>query len=121
MSEFETFLKGLSLLKDCVVSQLIWAPEARTLRFEIADFYRSFAKLPQYPGAVGGAIELQKVTRVGFDLDSNENELIIFDFDVETVDGDLCLATITFWPDGIIRAWHRQACFPHLNSPGARS
>jgi len=121
MTEFETFLRGLGLLKNAVVSQLTWSPEAEALRFEIDDLYGHFKGQAQYPGAVSGVIELREVRRVSFDIDTTEEKLIIFDFDTEPLDPGRHLATVTFWPDGIVRAWYGLATFPQIDSPGSRS
>jgi hypothetical protein len=115
MKELKSFLERMGALHDAVVWQLVWKPEAKTLRFEIEDLCSNFEGLPEYPGAVSGSIELQGVERIGFDIKTNEKRLNIHEFLVEAEGADKYQASITFWPTGRITASYRIADFPEVN------
>ncbi|MDR1163437.1 MAG: hypothetical protein LBM17_06355 [Candidatus Accumulibacter sp.] len=114
MKELKLFLERMGGLHDAVVRRLIWAPEAKTLRLEIEDLCSNFEGLPEYPGAVPGAIELQGVERIDFDIDTDEKRLHIDEFLVEAESADKYLASISFWPGGRIILSYRVADFPEV-------
>jgi hypothetical protein len=115
MKELKSFLERMGGLHDSVVRQLTWTPEAKTLRLEIEDFCSNFDGLPEYPGAVSGAIELQGVERISFAIDTNEKRLNIHEFLVEAENADKYRASVSFWPSGRITASYRVADFPQIN------
>uniref|UniRef100_UPI00333EF813 hypothetical protein n=1 Tax=Castellaniella defragrans TaxID=75697 RepID=UPI00333EF813 len=114
MNELKSFLERLGGLHDAVVRQLVWEPEARTLRLEIVDLCWNFEGLPEYPGAVPGAIVLRGVDRIGFGLHigADVERLNIYEFSVKEESADEYWATISFWPSGYISAVYRAADFP---------
>jgi hypothetical protein len=118
MKELKLFLEHMGGLHDAVVRQLIWEPEAKTLRLEIKDLCNNFEGLPEYPGAVPGAIELQGVERIGFDIDTDEKRLNIDEFLVEAESAGKYLASISFWPTGRLTLSYRVADFPEVRLRG---
>lgn len=115
MNELKSFLERMGGLHDAVVRQLIWAPEAKTLRLEVDDLCSNFEGLPEYPGAVSGAVELRGIQRINFAIDSNEKHLNIYEFIVEAEKPDEYYASISFWPSGQITASYCVADFPDIN------
>ncbi|MDR0616917.1 MAG: hypothetical protein LBG29_08930 [Synergistaceae bacterium] len=112
MSELTLFLERMGLLHDSVVRRLVWEPGVSTLCFEIENLYSNFKDLPEYPGIMSGSIELQEVVQVEFDIKTDENRLVIFEFLADMVGKNECKVSVSFWPAGKISALCRSVCFP---------
>jgi len=112
MNELKSFLDRMGGLHDAVVRQLVWTPGGKVLRLEIVDLYSNFDGLPEYPGAVSGAIELQEVEQISFALQTDEQRLTIHDFLVEAEHENVYRAAITFWPSGRLTASFRKYMLP---------
>jgi hypothetical protein len=114
MNELKRFLERLGGLHDAVLVQMVWSADLHTLRLEFEDLCANFKGLPEYPGAVPGAIELLGADRVTFDIDSEEKRLHVADFIVEADGGLAHRAVVSFWPGGRISAECSNAAFPEI-------
>ncbi len=108
-------------LHDAIVHQLILMPDAKILRVDIFDLCSNFEGLPEYPGAISGAIELQEVEEINSAVDTDEKQLRIYEFLVEGESVSCYRASISFWPSGRINVSYRSATFPQISLRNARS
>jgi hypothetical protein len=114
MKDLRIFLEQLGGLHDAVVHELVWKPDARTIRLEIEDLCSNYEGLPEYPGAISGSIELHDVEQVNFDIKTDEKRLNIHEFLVETQSSGKIQASVSFWPTGRMTALCRNADFPQV-------
>lgn len=121
MKELKSFLERMGGLHDAVVHQLVWIPDAKMLRIEILDLCSNFEGLPEYPGAISGAIELKEIDRLSFAIDTDEKQLRIHEFLVEGESADRYRASISFWPSGRIDASCHAATFPQVTLRNAKN
>ena len=101
MKNFAQFIKSLGGLHDAVLIRSTWYADDRLLDIIVDDIYSNNLGLDGYEGPKKATLRFTKITRLYFNVELNEQGLMIYDWNFTPCDSGY-ISDILFSPSGKI-------------------
>lgn len=109
MNQLPEYLLKLGGLHDAQLVAMNWHVDSQAVEFVVDDLYANFSGLPEYPGRQKGAIRLEGVSHVEFDIEAWEKLKV---FELLPSEDHANEVVAKFSPSGCVRIRYASATYP---------